>query len=70
MAPLSGRSESQYSSQAEDFFISPGADLIVKRLGSRPCLTCPHVSGIETVAPGLARGDSGATAVAIRSFRK
>ena len=39
-------------------------------LGSRSALTCAHVSGIETVAPGRARGERGATAVAMRSLRR
>ncbi len=43
---------------------------IVKRRGSRSLLTWLHVKGIETVAPGRARGDNGATAVATRSLRR
>ena len=38
---------------------------MVKRFGSRSAFTCFQVSGIDTGAPGRARGDSGATAVAI-----
>ena len=47
-----------------------GAVRTVKRLGSRPFLTALHSSGMDTVAPGRARGLSGATAVAMRSLRK
>ena len=43
---------------------------IVKRCGSRPDFTWLQLSGIETGAPGRARGDNGATAVAVRSLRR
>ncbi|CCV05635.1 hypothetical protein MESS2_1620010 [Mesorhizobium metallidurans STM 2683] len=36
--------------------------------GSRSALTCPYVSGMDTVTPSLARGDSGATVVACDHF--
>lgn len=39
---------------------------MVKRFGSRSDLTCVQVRRIDTVAPGRARGESGATAVAMR----
>ena len=37
--------------------------------GSSPAFTCPHDSGKAIPAPGRARGDQGATAVAIRPLR-
>jgi Cobalamin-independent synthase, N-terminal domain len=37
--------------------------------GSRSDFTCVQASGIETGAPVRARGDNGATAVAMRSLR-
>lgn len=37
---------------------------MVKRLGSKSVRTWFEVSGIDTVAPGRARGERGATAVA------
>ena len=49
---------------------SAGAVRRVKRLGSRPAFTWLQSSGIDTVAPGRARGDSGATAVEVRSLRR
>src|SRR5215211_5173731 len=70
MARRTGRSLSQYSSQAVVFFSNLGTDLSVYFDGSRPVRTCAHVRGIETGACGLARGESGATAVAKRSFRR
>jgi len=48
---------------------SAGTVRSVKRLGSNPERNCGRRSGIDTVAPGRARGDSGATAVAMRSLR-
>src|SRR5580704_7335100 len=56
--------------QAVLFASSVGAVRIVKRLGSRSALTSVQVRGIDTVAPDRARGESGATAVAIRSLRR
>lgn len=50
--------------------MSLGTVRTVKRLGSSPTLTWLQLSGIDTVAPGRARGDSGATAVAILSLRR
>ena len=47
-----------------------GAVRSVYFAGSRPFFTWLQVSGIETGAPGRPRGDSGATAVDIRSLRR
>ena len=41
---------------------------MVKRAGSRPSRTWSQFTGIDTGAPGRARGDSGATAVDMRSL--
>ena len=49
---------------------SAGTVLIVKRVGSRPSRTWFQFTGIETGAPGRPRGDSGATAVDMRSLRR
>ena len=62
--------ESQYSFHAALFLISAGAVRTVNFFGSRPFFTCAQVSGMETVAPSRARGDSGATAVDMRSLRR
>ena len=43
---------------------------MVKRSGSSPSRTWVQFTGIETGAPGRARGDSGATAVDMRSLRR
>ena len=42
-----------------------GTVLIVNRAGSRAAFICGQVSSMETVAPGRALGDNGATAVAV-----
>ena len=70
MAAFKDRSESRYSFHAVHFAINAGTVRTVKRVGSRPFFTWLHVSGIETGAPSRARGESGATAVDIRSLRK
>jgi hypothetical protein len=50
--------------------IRAGTVRIVYFFGSSPAFTCVQFSGIDTVAPGLARADSGATAVEVRSLRR
>ena len=70
IATVSERSDLQYSFHAALLASSAGAVLTVKRLGSRPFFTWFQVIGIDTGAPFRARGESGATAVAIRSLRR
>lgn len=70
MAARNGRSQSQYSFQAWLFAISFGAVRRLNRCGSRPAFTALQGSGMETGAPVRARGDRGATAVAMRSLRR
>jgi hypothetical protein len=47
-----------------------GAVGIVKRCGSRPARNWLQCTGIDTGAPCRMRGESGATAVDMRSLRK
>ena len=70
IAGPNGRSASQQSSHAALLPIRPGAMRTVKRVGSKPDRICVHSNGMETGAPSRSRGDSGATAVAIRSLRR
>ena len=61
---------SQYSAHALLLRKSVGTVRIVYVAGSRSDFTCAQVSGIETGASGSPAGDSGATAVAMRSLRR
>ena len=63
----SGGSSLHQSSQGFDFARTVRR---VNRVASNPFFTCPQLRGIDTGAPGRARGDHGATAVAIRSLRR
>jgi transcription-repair coupling factor (superfamily II helicase) len=74
-APERARGDNVYEAAATHLHAvevpsSFGTVRIVYRLGSSPALTCVQFSGIDTVAPRRARGDKGATAVAIRSLRR
>ena len=51
------------------FLYQGGTVRTVYAVGSSPFFTWLQLTGIDTGAPGRPRGDSGATAVAIRSFR-
>ena len=69
-APYVGDAVERYLTAYVDAACRLGAEWMVKRLGSSPDFTDDQASGMETGAPGLARGESGATAVAVRSLRR
>ena len=70
IAGLIDTAASSYPSHAFVFANSAGTVRTVYFFGSRSPRTCGQVSGIETVAPSRARGDSTATAVESRSLRR
>src|ERR1700733_5144478 len=68
MAGANGRAARAYSFHGSLLASRTAALRTVNSVGSKPALTAFQAMGIDTVAPGRARADNGATAVAVRSF--
>ena len=66
--PGKGLAASAKPAQGSAFLRRDGAVLMVNAAGSSRSVTSRHARGMETGAPGRARGDHAATAVAVRSF--